>query len=306
MSIVQMADVGPRHVPQAGLQATWQNLGQAAGSVRVGLRRIRVQPGQRSTPCHAHAAEEEIFYVLGGNGLLWEDGRTTAVGEGDCIVHVAGPVAHTLRAGPDGLDLLAFGERRTAELCPLPRTGWAWLGDHWVEAGGGSSPWDREASLPEPPFPEPGERGLNVAHRDAVTAMTTDRPRCAAATRPLGRHAGAQTTGLNHVVIAPGRLNWPEHCHSADEELFVVLAGSGTVLLGDATHAVTAGSVISRPAATRIAHAFQAGAEPLSLLAYGQRDPNDICYYPRSNKIYWRGVGVIGRVERLDYWDGED
>jgi hypothetical protein len=21
--------------------------------------------------------------------------------------------------------------------------------------------------------------------------------------------------------------------------------------------------------------------------------------------MYWRGLGVIGRIERLDYWDGE-
>jgi hypothetical protein len=26
---------------------------------------------------------------------------------------------------------------------------------------------------------------------------------------------------------------------------------------------------------------------------------------PRSNKIYWRGVGVMGRIEQLDYFDGE-
>jgi hypothetical protein len=30
-----------------------------------------------------------------------------------------------------------------------------------------------------------------------------------------------------------------------------------------------------------------------------------MAYFPRSDKIYWRGLGVIGRVERLGYWDGE-
>ena len=32
----------------------------------------------------------------------------------------------------------------------------------------------------------------------------------------------------------------------------------------------------------------------LTLLAYGTRDPNDITHYPRSGKISFRGVGVIG------------
>jgi uncharacterized cupin superfamily protein len=66
------------------------------------------------------------------------------------------------------------------------------------------------------------------------------------------------------------------------------------------------GTVVSRPAGTGIAHTFRAGSEGLTLLAYGTRDPNDICYYPRSGKISWRGVGLIGRVEHVDYWDGED
>jgi uncharacterized cupin superfamily protein len=43
----------------------------------------------------------------------------------------------------------------------------------------------------------------------------------------------------------------------------------------------------------------------MTLLLYGTREPNDIAYYPRSNKVNLRGVGVIGRIEHLDYWDGE-
>jgi len=39
--------------------------------------------------------------------------------------------------------------------------------------------------------------------------------------------------------------------------------------------------------------------------AYGTREPNDICYFPRSNKLYFRGVGLIGRLESLSYDDGE-
>jgi uncharacterized cupin superfamily protein len=41
----------------------------------------------------------------------------------------------------------------------------------------------------------------------------------------------------------------------------------------------------------------------LIYLAYGTRDPNDIAYYPRSNKIFFRGVGLIARLDSLDYDD---
>ena len=43
----------------------------------------------------------------------------------------------------------------------------------------------------------------------------------------------------------------------------------------------------------------------VTMLIYGTRDKNDVCWYPRSRKIFWRGVGVIGRIETLDYFDGE-
>ena len=62
---------------------------------------------------------------------------------------------------------------------------------------------------------------------------------------------------------------------------------------------------MSRPAGTRVAHCLRSGDQGLTYLAYGTRDPNDVCYYPRSNKIFWRGLGLIARLEPLDYFDGE-
>jgi uncharacterized cupin superfamily protein len=43
----------------------------------------------------------------------------------------------------------------------------------------------------------------------------------------------------------------------------------------------------------------------MTFLAYGTRRRNEVCYYPRSNKIYWRGLGVIARIEQLSHDDGE-
>ena len=70
-------------------------------------------------------------------------------------------------------------------------------------------------------------------------------------------------------------------------------------------HPISAGDVVWRPPSTGIAHSLRAGDEGITFLAYGTREPNDVCYYPRSNKIYWRGVGLITRLESLGYDDGE-
>jgi uncharacterized cupin superfamily protein len=121
----------------------------------------------------------------------------------------------------------------------------------------------------------------------------------------LGDAAGTVRTGLQEALVQPGKLSNPPHCHGAEEELFVVLDGEGAVLLGDEEHPVRRGSVVARPAGSRVAHSFRAGDEPLRLLAYGTREPNDVVYYPRSGKVSFRGVGVIGRIEPVDYWEGE-
>jgi uncharacterized cupin superfamily protein len=288
------------------LGGTWTDLGSAAGSVTVGVNRIRIDPGRWSTPAHREMIDEEIFYVLQGSGRSWQDGATYDVAAGDCLVHLAGAEAHTLFAGPAGLDVLAFGQRSYTTGTHLPRAGVAWFGQTWVEAGKGAQPWAQEAAAGEPDVGEPAERPPRIVATDAVEqAEFGNGGDVSSLCRDLGEAAGSERTGLNHVSVQAGKLGAPPHCHSAEEELFVVLAGDGMLLLGDEEHPVRAGHVVARPAGTRVAHAFRGGEAGLTYLAYGTREPNDICYYPRSGKISFRGVGVIGRLEPLSYWDGE-
>ena len=87
---------------------TWQRLGRAAGTVGVGVNRVRVAPGKLPTPPHSHGASEELYYVLGGSGLAWQDEAVHEVRPGDCIIHRADEHEHTFIAGPDGLDYLVY------------------------------------------------------------------------------------------------------------------------------------------------------------------------------------------------------
>jgi hypothetical protein len=55
------------------------------------------------------------------------------------------------------------------------------------------------------------------------------------------------------------------------------------------------------------AGAFRAGVSLVEIApSWGTREPNDIAYYPDSGKVFLCGVGVIGRIEPCDYWDGEE
>ena len=311
-------DVDAVHRESGHISGHWQSLtGQA--SEWVGVKRIRVDPGKWSTPLHLEGSEEEIFYVLDGWGVSVQwDGSSEdayAVGVGDCLVHLALEHAHTLQAGPDGLEVLAFGQRHYAANTLLPRAGVSWLGPTWVlEGAPDDHPWKREAAVGPPNVGDLSERPARIVNAADVEPETREGATVARTVRDLGRAAKSERTGLRLFEVQPGKLLNPPHCHSAEEEIFVVLDGEGTLELwphlrqgGELEeHAVRAGNVVARPAGTGRPHTFKAGDGGLSVLAYGTREAGDVTYYPRSGKVNFRGVGLIGRLDVLDYWDGED
>ena len=73
MGIVHWDDIERHRAAKGEMDATWQQLGKAAGAVGIGVNRMRVAPGRLPTPPHSHGASEEIYYVLDGTGLAWQD-----------------------------------------------------------------------------------------------------------------------------------------------------------------------------------------------------------------------------------------
>lgn len=311
MGITHFDQARAREYELGHVRGRWTGLGEAAGCVSVGLRRIELPASGWSTPAHEHGLEEEIFYVLSGRGLSWHRGATAEIGAGDCIVYLPHTGAHTVHA-LEPLDLLAFGLRRWDEAVAFPRLGMSLVGRRMVRSEPGAiegAPAQHvlESRVGPPELsPEPGPRPQTIVNLERVQPQEVTRPRVSRVRRNLGLAAGSVTIGLQHVEVNPGKESAPPHCHSLEEEIFVMLGGDGTLVLGEEEFPVRPGHVVSRPPATRVAHVFRAGQGGLQFLAFGTREPADVCYYPRSNKINFGGVGVIARLERLDYWDGED
>jgi uncharacterized cupin superfamily protein len=215
----------PAQARRAGhIGGQWRDLGSAAGTRTVGVRRIVIDEDRFSTPVHVHGADEEIYFVLGGQGLLWQGGRTYEVLAGDTIVHEPLGEAHTLLGGTGGLDVLAFGQRIDPAPPVLPRAGGAGAGATWVAVGAGAHPHEREVAAGPPECPPPeSQRPANVvglADAPAVFGGILRRP---------ARQAGARASGLSHIVLPPESSGAPPHCHSLEEEIFVVLDGEGTL-----------------------------------------------------------------------------
>jgi uncharacterized cupin superfamily protein len=141
-----------------------------------------------------------------------------------------------------------------------------------------------------------------VVQPSRVPARRTDEAMTAVARRDIGRAAGSVTVGLKVVEVDPLRRSFPFHCHSAEEELFYVLSGSGAVRLGTDEHAVEPGHVLARPSGTGVAHEVLAGPVGLTYLAFGDRRPSDNCFYPDTGKVLLGGLGVVFTPERTGYW----
>jgi uncharacterized cupin superfamily protein len=297
-NLVHWDNVDTFVIDRGPLQGRRQRLGAAAGALRIGLSRYVLGPGERAMPVHVHADEEEHFFVVAGSGLSWQGGKTHAVAPGDTIVHLAQGEPHTIVAGDEGLEVLAFGTGSDTGMTWLPRAQCWWMGPHWIPHDG-PNPFAAEAAAGELDLPEPeAERPPTVVALVDAERGTTEQEGYRETWKRL-TPASVQA-GLNWGDLAAGQLPCPPHWHAMEEECFVILDGEGEALIGEDWHPVRRGHVLVCPPGGP-AHALRG---PLTYLVFGTRVPGDYAYFPRSRKLSFRN-GVILRVDEVDYFEGE-
>ena len=301
-AVAHHADIREHQVTAGDISFRRRRLAAAAGAARVGASHYLIAPGSRGMPVHVHGDEEEIVYVLGGEGTGYElagqdpqgEALTYPLGPGDVVVHRPGRRPHTRIGGPAGLELIVFGSGSETSLTYLPRAGVMWAGARWVPLDA-PHPFSAEAAAGplRVEAVDPGaERPSNVVR----VSDCDPEPFEGIEVRAAGRAGGAVKAGLNHVVLPAGASGAPAHCHALEEELFVVLAGSGTLTLGAEAHPLRAGDVVSRPPGTGVPHALTAGPDGLTYLVYGTREPGDAVAYPAAGTVRQRGLGVTLNV----------
>ncbi len=125
----------------------------------------------------------------------------------------------------------------------------------------------------------------------------------------LAAGTAAVKLGLGFDILEPGKRGCPYHFHRAQEEMFVVLEGHGTLRVAGEMLEVTAGDVVFIPAGPEYPHQFiNTSDAPMKYLSISTRETPEICEYPDSGK-YAAYAGDFDAVQRLpaslDYWDGE-
>lgn len=126
---------------------------------------------------------------------------------------------------------------------------------------------------------------------------------------------GLTKLGISYSEVPPGKSGCPFHNHLAEDEVFVVLEGTGLYRFGADTHAIRAGDILGAPAGgAETAHQIHnTGDTPLRYLSLSNQAPADVVEYPDSGKFLASATDAAGRrfrfvgrqASEVDYWDGE-
>jgi len=293
---------------------------------RVGVAIEELDPGKQSSPAHYHVFEEEHVFVLEGalTARLGAGSYEMQAGDyvcfpagqkaGHCLINNSGATCRYVIVGErnpnevgvytDSNKVLvrALGRRAIFDLAAR-RTYWDGEdtglppGEIPVVESIPASP--HPASAPKPPISseivpwEEMQEGTNFGGR--------------------AKHLTYATVGSNYRIgmlieqPAPGKRLAPRHYHMLEEEHALILEGEVELLLGDDTYPMRPGDYVCFPAGQKLGHSFKnSGAGPCSYLMIGERNPNDVCVYPDSNKVAVTALGAIFDMSAVKrYWDGE-
>ena len=126
----------------------------------------------------------------------------------------------------------------------------------------------------------------------------------------IGPLVGAKDLGYSYDVVPPGKRSCPFHSHRAEEEMFFIVKGTGTLRYGNESRKIRAGDVICCPTGgPETAHQIvNDSGEDLAYLSVSTMMPAEVCEYPDSGKIgaYGKDMRHMTKKEHhLDYWTGE-
>ena len=130
----------------------------------------------------------------------------------------------------------------------------------------------------------------------------------------LAPGTAATKLGASIDIVAPGKRSCPYHLHHAQEEMFIVLEGAGTLRVAGEMLPLRSGDVVFIPAGPEYPHQIiNTSQAPLKYLSISTRESPEICEYPDSGKYLAtasaNGASHFDVIQRtgqtLDYWEQE-
>ena len=312
-------------------QARYKHLSLAAlgETYRVGVAIEELLPGMQSSPAHYHMHEEEHVFLLEGELTVRLGGLRHAMKPGDYICFPAGQKSghcllnetaavcrYVIIGEKDPDDVIVYTDTGKILVRALGRraifdlnaTRGYWEGENTGLPNGqvlaeASGEIAETKSAPKPP----------IASGKVEWKQEHESTRFGGRSRHLTHAAVGDNYHVGVLIEAPdqGKRLAPKHYHMLEEEHALVLEGELTLLAGDAEYRMKPGDFVSFPAGLRIGHAFlNSGPGSASYLMIGERNPNEVCVYPDSNKMAVDALhgeeAIFDMSGRRGYWDGEE
>jgi uncharacterized cupin superfamily protein len=149
---------------------------------------------------------------------------------------------------------------------------------------------------------------------DAPTGRDVREPLYDTSFARLAPGTAAVKLGASIDTGAPGKRSCPYHFHHAQEEMFVIIEGQGSLRVAGELLPLRAGDVVFVPPGPDYPHQIiNTSDAPLRYLSVSTREQPEIVEYPDSDKYLatagtadGRAFDVLQRRQaNLDYWDGE-
>lgn len=125
--VVNVDELPLEHIRQGERYETRAaRVGPLLGARDLGYSYDVVPPGKCGCPFHSHRAEEEMFFIVRGSGLLRYGAQTRPIRAGDIICcPTGGPeTAHQIINNSDGdLAYLSISTMMPADVCEYPDSG---------------------------------------------------------------------------------------------------------------------------------------------------------------------------------------
>jgi uncharacterized cupin superfamily protein len=317
-------------VPRFSLR--YKHLSRAAigDDYRVGVAIEELGPGKQSSPAHYHIFEEEHVFIREGALTVRLGAHTYEMKAGDYVCFPAGqPIGHCLVNNSGApCRYVIVGERDPNEVVVYTDTGkvlvrslgrraifdLAATRDYWDGEDTGLPPGAIPLSDPEPlPSAAEVKPKLPISSQEVAWDPEGEGSRFGGHSKHLTYAAAGRNyhVGVTIEAPAPGMRLAPLHYHMLEEEHALILEGEVTLLLGDERYDMKAGDYVGFPAGRKIGHSFMnGGTGPCSYLMIGERNPNEVCVYPDSNKVMVRALRSEADIFDMSavrkYWDGEE
>ncbi len=109
--------------------------------------------------------------------------------------------------------------------------------------------------------------------------------RCAGVLGPGIEGTAARDLGAAYDVMPPGKMGCPYHLYDADEEMFIIVEGEGTLRVAGERIAIRAGDIIDIPPGPEFPHhIINTSNAPLKYISISTQKRPEVCEYPDSGK----------------------